>query len=214
MKNRLIIATSVALALSNQYAIAGSIADTYATGDTLTAAKMDNIKAAVNGNDLVNGEQTIAIGANADDIVLNTGNIAANANNIAIKPVTACSASVFSFGLSGTTEDITSVSITVGGPGVVLVTGNTSLSVTSTGAAWEGDIYVSDTSASSNSNARRQWWVPAGMPAGSTATPAHVQGIFTVPSAGTYTYYFTGMHFFTTVVSANKSTICAAFTPN
>ena len=64
MKKRVIIAASIALALTSQYATAGSIADTYTTGDALTAAKMDNIKTAVNDNDTVNGNQNIAIGAN------------------------------------------------------------------------------------------------------------------------------------------------------
>ena len=56
MKNRVIIVASVALALTSQYATAGDIADTYATGDALTAAKMDNIKTAVNSKqDRVSG---------------------------------------------------------------------------------------------------------------------------------------------------------------
>lgn len=82
MKNRIIIAASLTLALTGQYATAGSIADTYTTGDALTAAKMDNIKAAVNGNNTVNGAQNIAIGANAADIGANAGDIGNNAANI------------------------------------------------------------------------------------------------------------------------------------
>lgn len=68
MKNRLIIATSIALALSSQYAVAGSIADSYLTGDTLTAAKMDNIKAAVNDNDTRTTANAAAIGNNTTTI--------------------------------------------------------------------------------------------------------------------------------------------------
>jgi hypothetical protein len=48
MKHRVIL--SIALALISQFVLAGSITDTYTAGDTLTAAKMDNIKSAVNGN--------------------------------------------------------------------------------------------------------------------------------------------------------------------
>ncbi|MCW9013781.1 MAG: hypothetical protein OQL06_08365 [Gammaproteobacteria bacterium] len=177
---RIVTVIIVALTLYSQSIVAGDITTPFATGDTLTAARMEEIRDAINAN----------------------------------MPVARCSNSVFSTGLTTTVSDITSVSVTVNGPGTVMVTGSTSLSVTSTGAVWEGDIYISDTSDTSNSNARRQWWVPAGMPNGSTATPAQVQTTFTVPSAGTYTYYLTGMHFYSTVVTANKSVICAVFTPD
>jgi hypothetical protein len=45
------LAISLGIACSAGVAHAGSIGDTYIAGDTLTAAKMDNIKAAVNDND-------------------------------------------------------------------------------------------------------------------------------------------------------------------
>ena len=48
MKHRVIL--SIALVLTSQFVSAGSITDTYTAGDTLTAANMDNIKTAVNGN--------------------------------------------------------------------------------------------------------------------------------------------------------------------
>lgn len=51
MKQSIIVATFTALTLSSQLVTAGSITDTYTPGDTLTATKMDNIKAAVNDND-------------------------------------------------------------------------------------------------------------------------------------------------------------------
>ena len=51
MKNRLIIASSVALALSGQYVIAGSIATVHTTGETLTAGTMNAINAEVTDND-------------------------------------------------------------------------------------------------------------------------------------------------------------------
>jgi hypothetical protein len=50
MKYNVIFTTIIALAVSSQLIFAGEIADTYTAGDTLTAAKMDNIKAAVNDN--------------------------------------------------------------------------------------------------------------------------------------------------------------------
>ncbi len=67
MKNRIIVI--VALALSSQLVSADSITDTYTTGDTLTAEKMDNIKAAVNDNNSkVNAIlKPIALGAIKND---------------------------------------------------------------------------------------------------------------------------------------------------
>lgn len=53
MKHRGIIVTAIAfvLTLTSQLVVAGSISDTYTTGEVLTKANMDNIKAAVNDND-------------------------------------------------------------------------------------------------------------------------------------------------------------------
>ena len=53
MKLKIIFTSIIALALSSQLVTAGSITDTYATGDTLTATKLDNVKAAVNDNNTV-----------------------------------------------------------------------------------------------------------------------------------------------------------------
>jgi hypothetical protein len=47
-----ILGISLGLACSTGVVYAGSIADTYTTGDTLTAAKMTNIKTAVNDNNV------------------------------------------------------------------------------------------------------------------------------------------------------------------
>lgn len=51
MKQRIIMVTTVALILTSQLVTAGSITDSYTTGDTLTAATIDNIKTEVNDND-------------------------------------------------------------------------------------------------------------------------------------------------------------------
>jgi len=86
MKNKLIIASGVALALSGQYAMAGSIADTYTTGDTLTATMMDNIKTAVNDNDskiIFNSADISSITAAGGPVDTNTTNIATNTGDIA-----------------------------------------------------------------------------------------------------------------------------------
>lgn len=51
MRQKVIVVTVIALLLTSLVITAGSITDTYTTGDTLTATKMNNIKAAVNDND-------------------------------------------------------------------------------------------------------------------------------------------------------------------
>jgi hypothetical protein len=73
MKYRNIYTTVIALALTltSQPVSAGSITDTYATGDTLTATKMDNIKDAVNDNNTKISGNTTAIGANTTAIGVN-----------------------------------------------------------------------------------------------------------------------------------------------
>jgi hypothetical protein len=51
MKQKIILTTVIVLSLTSQFITAGPITDTYTTGDTLTAKKMNNIKSAVNDND-------------------------------------------------------------------------------------------------------------------------------------------------------------------
>ena len=64
---------SILLLASSQLASAGSITDTYTTGDTLTAAKLDNIKTAVNGNVGDISSNTVRI-----DILESTGGMSGN----------------------------------------------------------------------------------------------------------------------------------------
>ena len=78
MKYSIIFTTVITLALTSQVVTAGSIADTYATGDTLTATNMENIKTAVNGNDGNIGTNTTAIGDNTTGITANDSDIANN----------------------------------------------------------------------------------------------------------------------------------------
>ncbi len=105
MKQRIIITTL--LALVSQITAAGPITDTYTTGDTLTATKMDNIKAAINDND-------IRINTNATDIgILQSNKSAAESNQV----------DVFSSKVL-TTNNLTTVSsITITAPsnGIILV---------------------------------------------------------------------------------------------
>ena len=78
MKNSIIFTTIIAVALSSQLVFAGSIANPSATGDTLTATKMNEIRDAVNDNDgkitintsIIN-ENTLDIG-NKQDLVTGT----------------------------------------------------------------------------------------------------------------------------------------------
>ena len=51
MKHSIIFTTVIALALTAQIVSAGSIANPYTTGETLTATKMNDIRTAVNDND-------------------------------------------------------------------------------------------------------------------------------------------------------------------
>jgi len=51
MKKFTVVTFGVVVAAYSQFNIAGSITDTYSTGDTLSAPMLDNIKAAVNDND-------------------------------------------------------------------------------------------------------------------------------------------------------------------
>ena len=60
MKYSIIFTTVITLALTSQLVTAGSIADTYGTGDPLTAAKMNEIRDAVNDNDAT--KQTRVLG--------------------------------------------------------------------------------------------------------------------------------------------------------
>jgi hypothetical protein len=69
------LAISLGIACSAGVVHAGSIGDTYAPGDTLTAGKMDNIRNAVNDNDT-------RITTNTDDITSLTGTVNTNTTNI------------------------------------------------------------------------------------------------------------------------------------
>jgi len=64
-----------ALLLAAQSALAGSISDTYAPGDTLTATQMGNIKSAVNDNNTKVTNNTGAINTNTSKISANSTSI-------------------------------------------------------------------------------------------------------------------------------------------
>ena len=84
MKKCIIITTAVALALSSWLVAAGSITDTYTSGDILTATKMNNIKDAVNDNnsDIAGISSPIALGSisSAGNVLRATSNISSSMN--------------------------------------------------------------------------------------------------------------------------------------
>ncbi|MEK6700126.1 MAG: hypothetical protein AABZ10_13930 [Nitrospirota bacterium] len=130
------------------------------------------------------------------------------------KSVAVCSAETAVVELTTTTSDINTVSITVPGPGTILVSGSGTFHVDNSGTAfWEGYVWITDTTGGMGS-AINAWMGPGGLPAGVYRTPVHEQRTFTVNAAGTYTYYFTGSHTGTQVVSVLWSNICAVFTPS
>ena len=111
MKYSIIFTTVITLALTSQLVTAGSIADTYAAGDTLTATKMENIKTAVNDNDNNINLNTTNIGINNDQIsTLLSAQIAA-AGSISLTGST----------ISTTPETLDEFTVSAPGPGTLLV---------------------------------------------------------------------------------------------
>ena len=72
----------VGLASLSIQAYSDAITDTYATGDTLTADTLNNIKSAVNDNDSNITTNTTNIGTNATNISTNAADISTNSTNI------------------------------------------------------------------------------------------------------------------------------------
>lgn len=131
------------------------------------------------------------------------------------RSVAVCSAEVLSVTLTTSTSDINTVSITVPGPGTVLVSGSGTFRVNNSGAAaWEGDVWIADTSGGNTGDVRNFWGGPTGLPAGDYWSPVHEQRTFTVGAAGTYPYYLTGRYYGTQTVYVYRSSICAVFTPS
>jgi len=77
MKNLLKIASIIGLSVITQTAYSAAVTDTFETGDTLTAEKLNNIKAAVNDNDTrvdSISSCTVAQGADSASITCSTAN--------------------------------------------------------------------------------------------------------------------------------------------
>jgi hypothetical protein len=77
MKNLLKIASIIGLTVITQTAYSAAVTDTFETGDTLTAAKLNNIKSAVNDNDTridSISSCTVTQGADSASITCSTAN--------------------------------------------------------------------------------------------------------------------------------------------
>jgi hypothetical protein len=115
------------------------------------------------------------------------------------KSVAACSPEVLSTNLTTTVADIASVTITVPGPGRVMVSGSGTFQLSNNGSRWEGDVFVSQTSGGTGGpggNFTNSWAGPPSLPTGTYATPFHEQAILDVDEAGDVTYYLTGQYIF------------------
>ena len=138
MKHRVIL--SIALVLTSQFVSAGSITDTYTAGDTLTAANMDNIKTAVNGNATdINTHQTqiqnLSTGCPAGSsirIVAADGNITCESDDIKTSGVLGTSSSGNTTITTTTQTEISS--LTISAPGTFDVALNAHFSVEISGA--------------------------------------------------------------------------------
>jgi hypothetical protein len=77
MKNLLKIASIIRLTVITQTAYSAEVTDTFTTGDTLSAAKLNNIKSAVNDNDTridSISSCTVLQGADSASITCSTAN--------------------------------------------------------------------------------------------------------------------------------------------
>ncbi|MDJ0832927.1 MAG: hypothetical protein QNJ69_05355, partial [Gammaproteobacteria bacterium] len=82
MKNLIRLFAIIGFASISFIAPADSITDTYATGDTLTATTLNNIKSAVNDNDSNITNNTTNITSNTSNISTNSADISSNASGI------------------------------------------------------------------------------------------------------------------------------------
>jgi len=130
------------------------------------------------------------------------------------KSVAGCSPEVLSTNLTTTVADIASVTISVPGPGRVMVSGSGTFSLNNDGSEWEGDVWIADSSGGMGGDFRNFWRGPINLPTGTYATPFHEQAIFEESAGGTVTYYLTGRYFGTQPINALRASICAVFTPN
>ena len=218
MKYSVIFTTVIALALSSQLVTAGSITDTYTAGDTLTAAKMDNIKTAVNDNDTTKQDRvtgTCVVGQsirviNADGTVSCETDTDTNTNYEGVD--FASSSSDISVGSTAST--VISVAVTAPTSGFVIVNFSSTVRVNHVSGTQDNVRLWLATSLTANtfdeswrffrvftSEANDTYW-----------SSLHSQNVFPV-NAGTTTFYARGDSSSNTGIFRNTS-MNAIFVPN
>lgn len=215
MKSIAMITVTAALTmLLSQLATAGSITDTYSTGDTLTATMLDNIKTAVNDNDSSKQDRVSGVCAEGSSIrtINDDGTVECqtdsdttySAGNGLTLIGTTFSASDASPGVAFIDEntcctdvpasptEMQSVTIDAPGAGFVIVSYSGICRLWHVNAASNTlqtiKIAISTTSGSVVASSLKTFSLPGNSGGGMHEAPCSTQQVFAV-SAGTQTYY-------------------------
>lgn len=189
MKYSVIFTTIIILALSNQAVIAGSIANPSATGEILTATKMNEIRDAVNDNDN-------RVDSNTSNISINSDNI--SSNTVDISNIPAASGLTFVNNNDGanchilTNTSVNTAKTTIEAPsdGFVFVTFSAYSYISHTnGTADRMKLGLSDTSAVSVSEGVRLLNVTSSAPTDLYYESINTQQVYPVVSGSINTYY-------------------------
>jgi len=116
--------------------------------------------------------------------------------------------------MDGTLQILLSRSITVPAPGYVLVLANCWAEIHHANGSWSGANFgVSDVSTSFPSNQDVPIAIGPVAPSATYDIPASPHGLFSVGSAGTYTFYLLGQRFYTDNVYANDIQLTLVYIP-
>jgi len=190
MKFRIMLLTLIMM-FSTQTIFAGSISDVYNAGDTLTAAKMDNIKNAVNDND--------------SNVNANIANITANANAITILRNSGLSVVQGNIWVTipTTVGELMSITFTAPSSGAVIIEASGTVAYSDSSGA-SGGFYcldLSDTTAdaggctpNTGSRSAIRSYIPAGMPNMDSGLGFgySIREVVNVISGASYTWYLNG----------------------
>ena len=168
MKSIIKIVSMVILQLGPQLALADSIADTYTTGDTLTATQLNNIKAAVNDNDSRVTTNATGISANAAGVTTNATGISANAAGVTTN------ATGISANAAGVTTNATGISANAAG----VATNSTGISANAAGVT-TNSTGISANAAGGTTNATGITNNAAGVTTNATGITNNAAGITT-----------------------------------